>query len=636
MMRYYVKLCCKLFLIAVTISFPLLAQKDSLKFPPNYSKIISSLNFKDTDIKDIFRSIAYEYKTNVMVDNNISTKVSTALFNIQLLAAVEMIAEDNGLEFSYDNKRFFIKKKTEKPIPKLAEPVPQIDFVKGKISLKLYDVEIGNLIEKLREKTNKNFIIVAGTSGKVSGTLNNVGLEKGLKVLFQNNGFFFISKDSIFYVSRSNYIGSGEIGNSNQDKRAYWLNVNGDKISLDVTQVSLDRILNDLSIQMGLQIIKLNNPTSNVTVRCTDVPLETGLEYLFKGTDFTFKKVNEAYVIGNKSSKSLDDTKLIKLNYLRADKLKEKLPANLIQNLSINVSLEHNALILSGGFDLIRTVEDYIKVLDRPVPQVLIEAIVVDYNLDNNLQFGINAGTGDSAAVNRKNKWLPGMDVTVSGKKLNNILNSAGSINLFGKDLDIAKLGKLPDDFYLNLKAMEQNGIANVKSKPLLATINGHTASLKIGTVQNYVFNDVMPIQSTISTSFIEKERIEKIEANISFEITPWVGPNNEMTLEIKPEFQTPIGEFVPDKRLIPAINTRSFLSTVRLKDGETIILGGLIQEKETNIEDKVPLLGDIPFIGKLFSSVTKKKSKGELMIYLTPRINYGDDFGFSSYNYSK
>jgi type IV pilus assembly protein PilQ len=291
---------------------------------------------------------------------------------------------------------------------------------------------------------------------------------------------------------------------------------------------------------------------------------------------------------------------------------------------------------LTGNNDIITNIEDYVREIDQPVAQVVIEALVVDYNLDNTLQYGISMGTGDSATLNKPDRWYPGLDVTASGKKINNILNSLGTLNLFGKDINLAKLGKLPDNFYANIQALESVGIANVKSKPVLSAINGATASLKIGTTQNYILNNIMPVTSAVNSTFIQQENIQKIEANISFEITPWIGANNELTLEIKPDFETPIGQFSPDKNLIPAINKRSLVSTIRLKDGETVVLGGLIQESETNTQNKVPLLSDIPFIGSLFTSVDKKKSKGQLMIYITPKINYGDDFGSLYFNYSK
>jgi len=629
MMRSCVKPCYSCFFILLLfIQIVLFAQQqDSLKYPPNSKTIVRAVNFKDTDIKDILRSIALEYKTNIIVDNNINAKISTALFNLDLFNTVKVIAEDNGFDLSYDINRFIVKKRPEKVMPKPDDPLPEISYNKGKVSLKLNNVDLDLLVNQLREKTNKNFMVTSGTSGKITGSLKNVELDKGLKSIFQNNGYYVIQKDSIYYISRSSY-STGTDPNTKEDKKSYWIHVQDDKVTIDVTQASLDRILNDISNQMGLQLIKLAVPKADVTVRCKDVTLEKAFEYLLKGTDFTYKKDKEVYIIGNKTSKVLDETKLIKLQYLRADKLKEKLPANLTQPLSVNVSIEHNGFVLAGGYECIANLEEYIQTIDKPVPQVLIEAIVVDYNLNNTKQFGLTAGTGDSATVNKNSKWLPGLDVTASGSKINSLINGIGNVNLFGKNIDFAKLGKLPSDFYVNLKALEEKNIANVKSRPLLATLNGHTASLKIGTVQNYVFDDLVPIQSTVSTTYMQKESIQKIEANISFEITPWVGPNNEMTLEIKPEFQTPIGDFVPDKKLIPAINTRSFFSTLRVKDGETIILGGLIQEKETNVEDKIPLLGDIPFLGALFTNVNKVKSKGELIIYITPHITYGDDFG--------
>ncbi|MCU7526444.1 MAG: hypothetical protein HF308_18350 [Ignavibacteria bacterium] len=605
-------------------------------YPPNSREVIPALNFKDTDLRDILRSIAFEYHTNIVVDNSINGRASAALFNVSVLNAIEMIARDNGYDFSYDSLRFYIKPMKVKLPPPVPEYEPEVQFNKGKLSLKLMNADVNKFVEKLRSATGKNFLLNQGTSGRLSGELKNVELETGLKNILQNNGFFLTASDSIFYIARSGYFSSLEGSNAPSKSAGYWVNARNNRVTLDVMQANLDQVLTDIARQMGLQVVKLAIPTASVTVRCTEVPLDVALGYLFKGTEFSFREENGAYVIGPKTSKNLDNTKLLRLKYLRADKIKETLPQAFTQGISVGVSLEHNAIIASGTNEAVANLEDYLQAIDRPVPQVLIEALVVDYNLDNMLQYGITAGRGDSLASSRPSKYYPGVDVTLSGSKVNKLLNSIGTINLFGKDLDVAKLGKLPDDFYMNLKLMEQHGIANVKSKPLLSSLNGHTASLKIGTVQNYVFNEIMPITSQVNSTFIERERIEKIEANISFEITPWVGPNSELTLEIKPEFQTPIGPFVPDKKLIPAINTRSMFSTLRLKDGETIILGGLIQESETNMEDKVPFLGDIPFIGKFFTNVDKKKSKGELIIYLTPRISYGDDFGNSYYEYSK
>ncbi|HZW40270.1 MAG TPA: hypothetical protein VFF33_13310 [Ignavibacteriaceae bacterium] len=623
--------------IIIFFSLQIVYSQDILQKPPNSNKIITSLNFKDTDIRDIFRSIAFEYQTNIMVDNDVNKRISTSLFNIQVFDAIKIISEDNELYFYFDKNRFTIKSKKvlKDSVIAIMDNEPIISFENNNLSIDADNVRIQKLVQILQNKSGKNFLITAGTEGRISGKLKNVDLEIGLKNLLQNNGFLLNITDSIYYISRSSYFSSLD-GTQNQNRyKDYWVSAKQKKVTVQVSQVSLDKVITDISQQLNLQIIKLVVPAVNITAKFNELPIDKAFSYLFYGTEFTYKVDDDLFIIGAKNGKNLENTKLIRLKFLRSDKVLTKLPQYLTQSVNVNTSLEHNALIVSGNIESISSLEDYIEVIDKPVPQVLIEAIVVDFNLDNSLQYGIKAGKGDSTTLTKIDNFFPGINVTASGENINKILKDIGSINLFGKEFDIAKLGKLPANFYINLKAMEVAGLVNIKSRPILSTLNGHTASLKIGTIQNYVFNEIMPIQNQYSSSFIERERIEKIEANMSFEITPWIGPNGELTLEIKPEFQTPVGDFNPDKKNIPAINTRTFSSTVRLRDGETIILGGLIQESEIKSEDKFPLLGDIPFIGELFKSVTKQKSKGELIVYLTPKIYY-DDNEYSNYNYAE
>ena len=602
-------------------------ESDSLLLPPHSLSRIASLNFKDTDIRDVLRSIAYEYEVNIIIDNQISQKISITLFDVKVIDALKVIADDHGLDFKYDHTRFYYKKPPEKEKPVPPEPEPEVTFHDGLLNIKLQNVDVTKFISALATVTGKNFLLAAGTNGRINGSLTNVTLQTALKNLLFNNGYFYQLKDSIYYISRSAYFSATD-KSAAQSTTPYWVSAYGGKITIDVNQASLEKVLNDISLQMGLQIVKLASPTANVSLKCTDATLDKALYYLFRGTDFAYKFDNGIFVIGNKASKLLDNTRLIKLNYLQPDKVKEKIPASLTQGLILQVLNDQNAIAVNGSNEAILGVEDYIRAIDQPVAQVLIEALVIDYNLDNTLQYGVTAGTGDSTATSRPDKWFPGVDITAGGKKINDMLQGIGNVNIFGKDINVGKLGKLPESFYANVRFLEQHGIANVKSRPILAALNGHTASLKIGTVQNYVFTDILPMTSTVGTSYIQKENIQKIEATISFDITPWVGSNSELTLEIKSDFQTPIGSFTSDKKYIPAINTRLLSSTVRLKDGETIVLGGLIQESETDSKNGLPLISKIPFLGDLLSSTDKKKTKGELLIYLTPRIYYGDDFG--------
>jgi len=632
MKKLYMKLLISIFLV---ISINIIGQIENVGGrPPASESVIPALNFKDADIRDLLRGIAVQYQTNIFIDNRINYRVSLSLFEVSVFDAVRMIAEDNGLDFSFDKNRFYIKQlePKAKPTPKMPDPVVYYNKEDDLITLKLTNTDIGNFVNLLRMQTGRNFLINSGVTGQIDGELENINFETGVRNLLQLNGFYLTEKDSIYYVSRSDYFSAIPSSGGNN----YWVSAQENNITIHVKNAPLNRVIDDLAIQLELQIVKLAEPNSNVTIKCSNVPLEIALYYLFKGSNYTYKEENNTYVIGEKADKTLDNIKMIKLEHLRADKIIEKIPQSFITGVQLKAILEHNALVVTGSNSALNEIELYIKEIDQPIPQVMIEALVVDFNLDKVFKRGIEAGRGDSTKFYKADQWFPGLDVTMGGGRINKILKDVDKINLFGAEINVGKLGKLPDDFYMNISMMQEDGVANIKSRPLLSTLNGHTASLEIGQVQNYVFKQIMPIQNQINSTYLEQEKIEKIEANISFEITPWVGPNNQLTLEVKPDFKTPVGEFSPDKNKIPAINTRTLQSTVKLRDGETIVVGGLIQDIVASSKKKFPFLGDLPYIGEFFSSTSETKTKAELVIYITPHIFYEDEFGFVRYEYGK
>ena len=170
---------------------------------------------------------------------------------------------------------------------------------------------------------------------------------------------------------------------------------------------------------------------------------------------------------------------------------------------------------------------------------------------------------------------------------------------------------------------MEKVGKAIIRSQPQIATLNGHPASIKIGTTQYYILETERPMVGGNQVFNQVSQRFEKITAEVSLEIVPWVSASGEITTEIHPEFSTPLGTL--DSNIPPTINHRILDSTVRLRDGETIVLGGLIQTMESETRDKFPILGDIPILGRLFQNKSHNNSKSELMIYITPHLYYPD-----------
>jgi len=172
---------------------------------------------------------------------------------------------------------------------------------------------------------------------------------------------------------------------------------------------------------------------------------------------------------------------------------------------------------------------------------------------------------------------------------------------------------------------MAQEGKAIVQSHPQIATLNGHSASIKIGTTQYYLLESetIYPSQQS-DLSKQTSQRFETIQADMSLVVTPHVSPDGELIVHVAPEFTTPTGDFSAD--VPPTLNRRVLESTVRLKNGETIVLGGLIQNVQSKTIDKVPILGSLPILGPLFQNRKTEDRRSELMIYVTPYVHFGSE----------
>jgi type IV pilus assembly protein PilQ len=317
----------------------------------------------------------------------------------------------------------------------------------------------------------------------------------------------------------------------------------------------------------------------------------------------------------------------VKLKYLRPEKVIEMLPQSISSEAAIKPVREDNGIVIMATSDVISQFDAFVRAIDKPVPQVLIEALVVDYNLTKSSQLGVGAGFRNSPDTSSQDYTLiPGINYTGNGYSINADLKRIGTLNIFGTSLGIANLGILPQNFYLSLQALEQKGVADVRSRPLLATLNGYPASLSIGTTQYYELTTTIPYNGQNNTTvFQQSQSFQKIEADVKLEITPYVGENGMIVVDIKPDFESPVGQLSPN--IPPTIEHRSLSSTLEMKDGETIVLGGMIQNTTSLTKTATPILGDIPILGALFSSTSKSDNKSELMIYITPHISYGDEF---------
>ena len=405
----------------------------------------------------------------------------------------------------------------------------------------------------------------------------------------------------------------------------YHFDVHDSLLSLEVTDRSLDNIIEEAAVRLNKDIYihdKTSLSKKNVSARLSNITFGELLDFLFQGyTDLTYKVQDNVFVIGDGNTGGFATSELIKLSYLKSEDVEKLIPKSMIDKSDKNANYQFikdlNGIMVKGTRNKINEMKEYLNQIDRPSPQILIEALVIDFNTTKLRDLSLKAGYAksvDSMRTGRSDQILPGIDLLFSGKQVNQFMDDAG--NYFG----FKKIGRLPDDFYLQVKAMEQKNYAKVQSRPQIATLNGHEAHISIGQTQYYKMRTRSPYgysgygygygygydtytNPTGQTSqtqqqqqqqqqqyayqpFIsETETFVPIQANIMLTITPWVSATGEITTEIHPDFKTPVGQLSPD--VPPTIQSRELKSTVRLRDGETIVLGGLIQHRlSESIED--------------------------------------------------
>jgi type II secretory pathway component GspD/PulD (secretin) len=236
-----------------------------------------------------------------------------------------------------------------------------------------------------------------------------------------------------------------------------------------------------------------------------------------------------------------------------------------------------------------------IKTLDVEAPQVMIEAMIINVKLTDELKMGIDwnkLGTLDNYFS---------QDLSITGST-----NPFGQIN-FSKVTGAWTLAGLLDfiQTYSDVKVL---------ANPKVLVLNNHTATIEA--VEEVPYRK---LSETSGGGLIGTTSFK--EAGIKLQVTPQITQDGQIIIHIRPEQSAQIGTFTIENSETPVIETRKAETTLRVEDGQTIIIGGLRKKQPTVEESKIPILGDIPLIGLLFRKVSTKQIESELAVFITPRI---------------
>lgn len=289
------------------------------------------------------------------------------------------------------------------------------------------------------------------------------------------------------------------------------------------------------------------------------------------------------------------------------------LPDEIKSDLDIKVDFELNSFFVSGPASNIERFKSFIQKIDKPVPVVLIEVMIIEVRKSASVETGISWGLGDGP-IETRGGLFPAADVTLGAKTVNKVI---GGFDGFGS----FNIGKVVPNFFATIKALEENGNIKIRSTPKLSTLNGHRANLSIGETTYYVVTNSNFFGSQIPTA-TEVRNYVPIDAELGVSIKPLVSGNGQVTLDINVIQSDFSGERIEDDAP-PGLTSREFSSIIRMQNQDLAILGGLEEKVKNDSGTGVPGLARVPVLKWLFSKRKREDTKQKLTILIKPTVIY-------------
>ncbi len=473
---------------------------------------------------------------------------------------------------------------------KQEELSPSADLVQNSeqtLTMDLRGISIAQFLKVLSKKMNKNIIPTKKVSGKINLTLNKVAYHDALDLVMITQGLAYELKgDNLIIVMTESEYASLYGERFNEKKKM-------EKIKIQYAEPKM--VFNALS--------KLKSKIGNVIV-----DESTGMILLID--------TPESIMVMKNAVLDLDRTVTVEafeLQYAIASDVQEHITALITEGPGSVVSDERtNSLIITDLPGNMVNIRKAIFLLDQETKQVYIEAEIIQVTLSDKFNFGIdwNKIVSNYSFINN----------TMEGSFDGFMSTAAPSGDYFRLTLDG------DDNWSAVINMLSDLGDVKILSSPRIAVTNNEEASLLVGTKKPYV----TATTSQSGESTITSDSVEFIDIGIKLTVVPTINRDGFVTIKIKPEISSSTenlttGTTEDPRSIIPIVTTSEAETTVKIKDGTTIMIAGLRESTDSKEVDGIPYLSQIPVVGQLFSTRQTEEKQTEIIIFLTPRIITGE-----------
>jgi len=391
-------------------------------------------------------------------------------------------------------------------------------------------------------------------------------------------------------------------------------------ITVEYKNADLSNVLRSLATTYRINLLTGPDIKGKVTINLQEITVEKALEAILKASGLNYSKKDGVIYISAGDPSLVDiATEVIQLKYLTATQAQNITRKMLSNKGDMKINEAANNVIVSDYQENIDKIKKLLNQADLAPKQVLIEAKILDIDSKDLEAIGVAWSadyTPGKGLFDRDTKFSESLKTTTS---MGSTLTSTIPGGQFGSNLfDTPSSDSKPITLALNgvtikarIDALVRDNKAHLLASPSIAVINGQEARIIIG--------ERFPYKETTATSTGTIETTKFVDIGVSLKVSPQINDDGYITLGVHPEVSS-LKEARPDG---PYITTREADTTVRIKEGETLVIGGLIRQADNRTVDKVPILGDIPIFGSLFSRKAIDVQQTELAVFITPRILY-------------
>jgi len=371
----------------------------------------------------------------------------------------------------------------------------------------------------------------------------------------------------------------------------------GSVINARFKEMDIATLLRLIARESGQSIIIDGEIKEKISIDFEQTPVEEALKSVLEVGRLEMQKNGNVIVIQPREKHFI--SRSFKVYNINAGELLEKLTSLFSDQVRLQADNNTNTVLVSGPANHVRDVEKIVKQLDEPKKQVMIDAAIIEVSISDSNTMGVNLASFLQVASNS-------LSLSTAGFAADPAI-APNPVGFFGQgNLFLNKTNRSVDGM---IEALQTVTDLNVLSHPKVIGVNGEEAELIVG--------QKLGFRVTTTINNVSTESIEFLEVGTQLKFTPHITENDEVIMEIHPEISD--GSISEDG--LPNETTTEITTQARVADGETIVLGGLIRKRTEKIEEKVPLLGDLPFLGVMFRRTVDTMVRAEILVLMTPHI---------------